>query len=191
MEMGESMFHELAMVTEKPICDLKYFLAVQAGRATITASLPSDEFTGFSASKHLVSWTISAYAPLTILQTADGHSYGGYDCGMSQAETSGNASVLNHCQINMLQLVPKTSMKVMLRGGPDRWGQGTEFIERHRVISGEGADAEQIHVSHLTSGGGRLYDIHCVGLGNYVSTNYPFVKGPKSNRAQSLAFQNV
>jgi nuclear pore complex protein Nup210 len=97
---------------------------------------------------------------------------------VDQSGTSRNFSVQDHCKLNILQLVPKTSMKVMLRGGPERWGQGSEFIERHEVVSSQGADVEDMHVSHLTSGGGRVYDLYCGSIGNYVSIICQSLNGP-------------
>lgn len=163
--------------TPTSVCDWKEFLAVRPGRATITASLTLDDSCGISglspSHKLSVSWTVAAYAPLTIVQAGDGNSYGGYHCGMSNLETAGSSHFINECEISVLQLVPGSSMKVMLKGGPEPWGQGVEFIESHEVItSQEEKGVEHLLVSHLLGSGGRLYDISCGSLGNYTITFY-------------------
>lgn len=193
----ERSFQDSPTLSRLPsICGWNYFLAVRPGRATVTASLAIDDsfgLTGFSTSNKLfVSWTIAAYAPLTIVQAGDGHSYGGYDCGLSHLETLGNVYSINQCQLSVLLLVPGSSMKVMLKGGPERWGQGVEFIERHDIISSQQEKGvERIHVSHLTSGGGRLYDITCCCPGNNTVIFYRGNSVGEDHPAPAVAAVNL
>ncbi|MCO5578576.1 hypothetical protein L7F22_032420 [Adiantum nelumboides] len=163
--------------TSSLICDLKQFLAVKPGRATVTASFVIDNSCGPSgllpSNKLSVSWTVAAYQPLTVLQAEDGSSHGGYRCGTSFAETSRKSHLINQCQVSVLRLVPGSSMKVLLKGGPEPWGHGVEFIERHEVSASLEEDGiEPPVVSHLAGSGGRLYDIMCSSFGNFTVTFY-------------------
>ncbi|KAI5054712.1 hypothetical protein GOP47_0029857 [Adiantum capillus-veneris] len=163
--------------TFSSVCDLKQFLAVRPGHATITVSLVVENSCAplglLPSNKLSVSWTAAAYGPLTILQAGDGSSYGGYHCGTSYIETSENRHLFHQCQISVLRLVPGSSMNVLLKGGPEPWGHGVEFIERHEVsaISGENGMEPPV-VTHLAGSGGRLYDIMCGSFGNFTLTFY-------------------
>lgn len=160
-------------------CAWTFFAALQPGRATVTALLAIDDSfkpaSPVTSGKDLmVSWTIAAYVPLVVVQAGEGKSYGGYDCGVSQLDPSVSGHGSTQCQLHVLRLVPGSSMKLMLQGGPERWGQEVEFIERYDIISSveEEEAAEHVHVSHLTSSGGRFYEITCASLGNYTLTFY-------------------
>ncbi|KAH7441880.1 hypothetical protein KP509_03G060400 [Ceratopteris richardii] len=159
------------------ICDMKQFLAVKPGRVTLTASLVIDDSCmlpgSLSHNELSVSWAISAYAPLVVVQAGDGGSHGGYNCETNHMENSGLRQFMNQCQINVLSLVPGSSMRIMLKGGPEPWGSGVEFIERHEVstnLEEKGMDAPV--VTDYAGSEGRIYEIMCRSFGNYTVTFY-------------------
>lgn len=155
-------------------CAWALISASRTGRATVRASLNVDElFVGLTSPEIQhpfleVSWAIAAFAPLTLEQAGSGDRDGGYshklvDAGLVPLHPPESR------QLKELLLVLRSSMKVVLRGGPERWRQGVEFVDMHEVLSDQGATTkENLGVSHLQDGGNWVYNIECKHLGTSV-----------------------
>ena len=156
-------------------CAWALISATRTGRATVRASLnvgellvgltlPEIEHPSLEAS-----WPIAAFAPLTLEQANSGDRHGGY----SHKSSNTGLVPLRSSEIGQLKellLVPRSNMAVVLRGGPERWRQGVEFVDLHEVTNDQGAASkENVGVSHVKDGGNWVYNIECKNLGNYVS----------------------
>lgn len=155
-------------------CAWTLISAARTGRATVRASLNIGELlvglTSPEIEHHFleVSWPIAAFAPLTLEQASSGDGHGGYshklvDTGLAPLHSP------EFGQLKELLLVLRSSMKVILRGGPERWRQGVEFVDTHEVVNDLGAASkENVGVSHLQDGGSWVYNIECKNLGDFV-----------------------
>jgi nuclear pore complex protein Nup210 len=155
-------------------CAWTLLSVAQAGRASVTASLnvgdslleqtaPAIEHPSLETS-----WTIAAFAPLTLEQASSGDAHGGYAYKISGNEW-GSVNTPQNNPLKELLLVPGSSMNVILRGGPERWGPGVEFVDSHEVRPDHGESMGAVAVTHLQEGRMRIYSINCKMLGNYVS----------------------
>ncbi|KAG0553510.1 hypothetical protein KC19_12G017200 [Ceratodon purpureus] len=159
-------------------CARTLISATRNGRATVRASLNVGEVLVGLTSPEIgqpfleVSWPIAAFAPLTVKQASGGDRHGGYslksvDAGLVPLRSSKIG------QLGELLLVPRSSMAVILRGGPERWRQGVEYVDSHVVISDQGTvSKENVEVSYLKDGGNWVYSIECKNLGNYTVNFY-------------------
>lgn len=152
-------------------CSWTLISAARPGRATVRASLNVGELLIGLTSPDIehpfleASWPIATFAPLTLEQASSGNRHGGYS---HKSVDSGLVP-----QLKELLLVPRSSMTVILRGGPERWRQGVEFVDSHEVLNDQGAASkENVGVSHLKDGGNWVYDIECKNLGNYTINFY-------------------
>lgn len=176
--------HRLSSAQEKALqlihphaCAWALISAARPGRATVRASLNVGELLVGVTSPEIehpfleASWPIAAFAPLTLEQASSGDRHGGYshklmDTGLVPLRSSEIG------QLKELLLVPRSSMTVIVRGGPERWRQGVEFVDSHEVINDQGAASkENVGVSHLKDGGNLVHKIECKDLGNYVSVS--------------------
>ncbi|GLU11334.1 hypothetical protein SLE2022_280890 [Rubroshorea leprosula] len=105
---------------------------------------------------------IAAYPPLVLHQAGDGNKFGGYWFDLTQEEANSWLGSLEK-----LFLVPGTHLDVMLRGGPERWGKGIDFVETVETLGEELAYDEGVNVHQISNGHGNLYRILCQGLGSY------------------------
>lgn len=148
-------------------CAWSLISADRAGRSTVRASLNVGElFVGLISPEIErpfleVSWPIAAFAPLTLQQAGSGDGHGGYSLvPLHSPEFE---------QLAELLLVLRSSMTVILRGGPDRWRQGVEFVDTHEVVDHQGATSkDNLGVTHLQDGRSWVYNIECKNLGTYV-----------------------
>ncbi|CAK9273031.1 unnamed protein product [Sphagnum jensenii] len=154
-------------------CAWTLLSVAQAGWASVTASLnvgdslleqtaPAIEHPSLETS-----WTIAAFAPLTLEQASSGDAHGGYTYKISRNEW-GSVNTPQNSPLKELLLVPGSSMNVILRGGPERWGQGVEFVDSHEVRPDHGESMGAVAVTHLQEGRMRIYSINCKMLGNYT-----------------------
>lgn len=154
------------------VCAWALISATRTGRATVRASLNIGELlVGFTSSEieHPfleASWPIAAFAPLTLEQAKSGDGHGGYSHKLAGTRLVPLPSPESR-HLKELLLVLRSSMKVFLCGGPERWRQGVEFVDTHEVINEQGAAGkENIGVSHVQDGGNWVYNIECKSLGN-------------------------
>lgn len=166
---------ELLDLIHPHACAWTLISAAQPGRATVRASLyMRDLLVGVSSpeiegSYLECSWAIAAFSPLTLELAGDGDRHGGYS---HKVAGTGHVSVEQSESewLRELILVPRSNMKVILLGGPERWRQGVEFIDTHDVITDHGSNIkDDVGVSHSQDGGNRVYNIECKMVGNYVS----------------------
>lgn len=145
-----------------PLCSWTYIYASSPGQTLLQAMLSKDyqhfdhSYSGtiiLKASKH-----IAAYTPLILLQASDGNQFGGYWFDLAKAETNNELENLDD-----LYLVPGTCLDVMLRGGPERWGHGVDFLETVETLDVEdtlGKDGVLVNQISVNS-----YRISCQKLG--------------------------
>jgi len=155
-------------------CAWALISATRTGRATVRASLNVGELLIGLTRPEIehpfleVSWPVAAFAPLTLEQAGSGDRHGGY----SHKMVDGGFVPVHSPESELLKellLVLRSSMKVILRGGPERWRQGVEFVDTHEVVSDQGsARKENVGVSHLQDEGSWVYNIECKDLGTYV-----------------------
>lgn len=155
-------------------CAWALISAARPGRATVRASLNVGELLVGLTSPEIehpfleVSWPIAAFAPLTLEQFGSGDKHGGYshklvDTGLVPLHSSESG------RLKELLLVLRSSMGVILRGGPERWRQGVEYVDTHEVLDEQGAASkDKVAVSHLQDGGIWVYNIECKNLGKHV-----------------------
>lgn len=157
-------------------CAWTLISAAQPGRATVRASLNMGDLLAELITPEIehpyleASWTIAAFAPLTLEQAGNGDAHGGYTHRVISAGAAGvSVNSPESDRLRELLLVLRSSMNVIVRGGPERWRQGVEFVDTHEVKSGSGlASKDAVTVSHMQEGGTRVYNIECKSLGNYV-----------------------
>ncbi|XP_010248630.1 PREDICTED: nuclear pore complex protein GP210 [Nelumbo nucifera] len=150
-----------------PPCSWTYIYASTAGRTMLHSTLsklwqtsdhPLDGPIVLKASSH-----IAAYQPLIVYQAGDGNKFGGYWVDLANAEAGNQLENLDE-----LYLVPGTGLDVMLLGGPERWNEGTEFIESIEIFDEEYnplKDEVIVHQASTSSDG--VYGVLCHALGNY------------------------
>ncbi|CAM6103477.1 unnamed protein product [Calypogeia fissa] len=155
-------------------CAWNLLLATRAGRATVTATLSipdsmlGSESPGPSQRLLETSWTIAAYMPMWLEQGGDGNCYGGYssrggDMLSSPDGTGGSVKGLTELLLSL-----GSSMRVIVRGGPERWRHGVEFVESIMEERDGAAPLSGVGVAHLTEGAGRVYRLTCTGLGTHI-----------------------
>lgn len=166
---------ELLHLIHPHACAWTLISAARPGRATVRASLNMrDLLVGVSSPEiegpYLeCSWSIAAFSPLTLEQAGNGGRHGGYS---HKVASTGRVSVepSQSERLTELLLVPRSNMKVILLGGPERWHQGVEFIDTNVVTTDHGSNIkEDVGVTHSQDGGNRVYNIECKTVGNYVS----------------------
>ncbi|XP_059670096.1 nuclear pore complex protein GP210 isoform X2 [Cornus florida] len=166
----------------EPPCAWTYVYASHSGRTMLYASLSKEyqhvdhSFVGPIVLK--ASSRIAAYSPLIVHQASDGNQFGGYWFDMVQAEAHNQLVNLDD-----LNLVPGTQLDVMLRGGPERWDQGVDFIDTREILGEENTHLKDGVVVHqISTSYGSPYRILCQTLGifkvvfkrgNFVGDDHP------------------
>lgn len=105
---------------------------------------------------------IAAYPPLLVGHMDDGSQFGGFWVDSAQAVGDSFESV------DKLHLVPGTRSNVIIHGGPERWGQGVEFIETVEILDDEPDFGNGGIFVHQASENYGSYQILCQRLGTYV-----------------------
>ncbi|KAG5527197.1 hypothetical protein RHGRI_028185 [Rhododendron griersonianum] len=148
-----------------PPCSWTYVYASSSGRTLLQATLSKDyQLFDHSYSGPIIlkaSSRIAAYRPLILHQASDGNQFGGYWFDLAQAETNKQLENLDE-----LYLAPDTSLDVMLRGGPGRWGHGVETVETlddEDTLRKDGV----INVNQISSSYVNSYRISCQKLGTF------------------------
>ncbi|KAK4710846.1 hypothetical protein R3W88_005359 [Solanum pinnatisectum] len=171
VDAGETFISEkqesLPIGSEKyvPACAWTYVYAANSGQTMLHATLSKefqhyDHSTGGSVVLQATS-RIAAFVPLILHPASDGNQFGGYWFNLVQAEADNRLENMEH-----LYLTPGTSFEVMLRGGPNRWDQGVEFVEsvesldEHNLRVQDGAIVNLEFTSY-----GSTYRIKCQDLG--------------------------
>ncbi|CAN0904175.1 Nuclear pore complex protein GP210 [Linum grandiflorum] len=145
-----------------PPCSWTNIYASDSGQTLLQAIL-SKEYHSFDNHYHgpLVlnaSSRIAAYPPLILGQLGDGNQYGGYS--FKEIDDVENLEKLN--------LVPGTSLDVILLGGPKQWDNGVEFIETVEVLDDKNVkDKDGLDVRQLTGSYTSTYRILCSDHGTY------------------------
>ncbi|KAA8548147.1 hypothetical protein F0562_004591 [Nyssa sinensis] len=150
-----------------PPCSWTYVFASSAGRTILHATLSKDsQQLDHSSSGPIAlkaSLSIAAYSPLIVHQAGDGNQFGGYWFDLAQAESQNQLVNLDD-----LYLVPGTQLDVMLRGGPDRWDQGVDFIESVETLDEEHTPLNDgVLVHQISTSYGTPYRIFCQTLGTF------------------------
>ncbi|KAL3345007.1 hypothetical protein AABB24_024120 [Solanum stoloniferum] len=171
VDAGETFISEkqesLPIGSEKyvPACAWTYVYAANSGQTMLHATLSKefqqyDHSTGGSVVLQATS-RIAAFVPLILHPASDGNQFGGYWFNLVQAEADNRLENMEH-----LYLTPGTSFEVMLRGGPNRWDQGVEFVEsvesldEHNLRVQDGAIVNLEFTSY-----GSTYRIKCQDFG--------------------------
>ncbi|CAN1272932.1 Nuclear pore complex protein GP210 [Linum perenne] len=145
-----------------PPCSWADIYASDSGQTLLQAIL-SKEYHNFDHHYHRplvlkASSRIAAYLPLILGQLGDGNQYGGYS--FKETDDVENLEKLN--------LVPGTSLDVILLGGPKQWDNGVEFIETVEVLDDNNVkNKDGLHVRQLTSSYTSTYRILCSNHGTY------------------------
>jgi nuclear pore complex protein Nup210 len=119
---------------------------------------------------------IAAFLPLFVHQVGDGNQFGGYWFDVTQAEALD--------PLNLLYLVPGTSVDVMLRDGPEPWQEGVKFFENVEILD-EGYGTDGVIVHKMSTGYGRPYRISCRKLGNFKLVFFVGEENLKSAKAEA------
>ncbi|KAL7256965.1 hypothetical protein ACSBR1_010830 [Camellia fascicularis] len=147
-----------------PPCAWTYVYASSSGHTMLHATL-SKEYQHFDHSFSgpvilKASLRIAAYPPLLVHQVGDGNQFGGYWFDLAQAEANNQLGNLED-----LYLVPGTHLDVMLRGGPDWWGQGVEFIQTVETLVEHTLFKDGVVVHQISTSFSSPYRISCQKLG--------------------------
>ncbi|KAF7130117.1 hypothetical protein RHSIM_Rhsim10G0015700 [Rhododendron simsii] len=151
-----------------PPCSWTYVYASSSGRTLLQATLSKDyQLFDHSYSGPIIlkaSSRIAAYRPLILHQASDGNQFGGYWFDLAQAETNNELENLDE-----LYLAPDTSLDVMLRGGPEPWGHGVDFIDTVETLDDEDTLRKDgvINVNQISSSYVNSYRISCQKLGTF------------------------
>ncbi|KAK9117285.1 hypothetical protein Sjap_016232 [Stephania japonica] len=147
-----------------PPCASAYIYASNEGRALLQATFLRDlqssshQTNVLKASCHLVS-----YRPLIVQHAGNGNKYGGYWVDLVRQDAGREVENLNE-----LYLAPGTELDVVLVGGPERWGQGVEFIENVDIFDEKHVQIKEgILVDQLSEGKDGSYRLSCLTLGNF------------------------
>ncbi|KAL6960548.1 hypothetical protein U1Q18_038311 [Sarracenia purpurea var. burkii] len=149
------------MLSGPPPCAWTYVFASSGGHTMLHATL-SKEYQHFdnSLSGPIIlkaSSRIAAYPPLIVHQAGDGNQFGGYWFDLAQAEAINKLENLDE-----LYLVPGTCLDVMLRGGPEWWGQGVEFVETvERLDEENNLSKALVAASQISTSYASPYRISC------------------------------
>ncbi|KAL7213703.1 hypothetical protein ACSBR2_016266 [Camellia fascicularis] len=149
-----------------PPCAWTYVYASSFGHTMLHAML-SKEYQHFDHSFSgpvilKASLRIAAYPPLLVHQVGDGSQFGGYWFDLAQAEANNQLGNLED-----LYLAPGTYLDVMLRGGPDRWGQGVEFIQTVETLVEHTLFKDGVVVHQISTSFSSPYRISCQKLGTF------------------------
>ncbi|XP_022152143.1 nuclear pore complex protein GP210 isoform X1 [Momordica charantia] len=148
-----------------PPCSWTSVYASGSGHTTLQATLYK-EYQHFDLSFHgpivlRASLQIAAYPPLLVGHMDDGSQFGGFWVDLTQPEADSLES------LDKLHLVPGTRSNVMLRGGPENWGKGVEFIETVEILDEEPDFGKGGVFVHQVSENYGSYQIICQRLGTY------------------------
>ncbi|GMP29371.1 hypothetical protein CsSME_00004505 [Camellia sinensis var. sinensis] len=149
-----------------PPCAWTYVYASSSGHTMLHATL-SKEYQHFDHSFSgpvilKASLRIAAYPSLLVHQVGDGNQFGGYWFDLAQAEANNQLGNLED-----LYLVPGTHLDVMLRGGPDRWGQGVKFIQTVETLVEHTLFKDGVVVHQISTSFSSPYRISCQKLGTF------------------------
>ncbi|CAI9087870.1 OLC1v1022055C1 [Oldenlandia corymbosa var. corymbosa] len=180
---GEFKYTGLDDVYVPPPCARTCVHTSVAGRTMLHATLTKEyqqidpSVGGLIALK--ASILIAAYNPLSVLQVSDGNQFGGYWFNLDEDKAQNELE-----NLDSLHLVPGTHFDVILRGGPERWDHGVEYIENVEILTESdsflnvgGIVHHQEHANY-----GRVYRIQCENLGisklafkrgNLIGDNHP------------------
>nr|XP_016476217.1 PREDICTED: nuclear pore complex protein GP210-like [Nicotiana tabacum] len=173
VDAGETFISEkqeiLPIDTEKygPPCAWTYVYASNSGQTMLHATLSKefqqyDHYTGGSVVLQATS-RIAAFMPLIVHPASDGNQFGGYWFNLVQAEADDHLDNMEH-----LYLAPGTYFDVMLRGGPNRWDQGVEFVESVESLDEHNLRVQDgLLVSQEFTSYGSTYRIKCQDVGNF------------------------
>ncbi|CAL5408204.1 unnamed protein product [Camellia sinensis] len=149
-----------------PPCAWTYVYASSFGHTMLHATLSKEyQYFDHSFSGPVIlkaSLRIAAYPPLPVHQVGDGSQFGGYWFDLAQAEASNQLGNLED-----LYLVPGTHLDVMLRGGPDRRGQGVEFIQTVETLVEHTLFKDGVVVHQISTSFSSPYRISCQKLGTF------------------------
>ena len=148
-----------------PPCSWASVYASGSGHTVLQATLYK-EHQHFDLSLHgpillKASVQIAAYPPLRVGYIGDGSQFGGFWVDPTPTEVDSLES------LDKLHLVPGTCSNVMLRGGPEHWGRGVEFIESVEILDEDSVGKGGIFVHQISENYGS-YQIQCQRLGTYV-----------------------
>ncbi|KAH6830507.1 embryo defective 3012 [Perilla frutescens var. hirtella] len=155
---------ELYSISYGPPCSWTNIYAASSGRTVVHATLNQlSDHTGRESIALKASSSIAAFLPLIVHQASDGNQFGGYWFDWVHAESQNQLSSLDD-----LYLVPGTHLDVMLRGGPERWGNDVEFIENVEVLAERDALVkDKIGIHQMSTSYGNPYRIRCERLGTF------------------------
>lgn len=155
-----------------PPCSWTYLYASGYGQTMLHATL-SKEYRHFDQSflgpiVLKASMRIAAYPPLTVHQVGDGNQFGGYWFDLSHVEARNQLENLER-----LYLVPRTSLDIMLLGGPEKWDKGVDFIETVEILDDKHARVKDgVHVHQVSGTYQSMYRVSCQTLGTFVSSAF-------------------
>ncbi|KAL6532745.1 hypothetical protein OROGR_013705 [Orobanche gracilis] len=144
-------------------CSWTHIYASNTGQAIIHAIL-SQEYHQFSHGPVVLkaSLHIAAYLPFIVCQAGEGNHFGGYWLDLAQAENNKQLRGLEE-----LDLVPGTSLDLLLVGGPEPWNKHVDFIETVDVLGGENALTDGVLVHRISDNHRTLYKVLCQRLGTF------------------------
>lgn len=148
-----------------PTCAWIYLFAASPGRANLQATFSKPLDHSFGRQLMLkASAPIASFSPLIVCQAGDGNQFGGYWFDLEKGETHDELRTLDD-----LYLAPGTHLDVKLSGGPERWGDGVDFIQTIDIFDAMFAhrkDRALVHKVPTTQG--YKYRILCQELGNFT-----------------------
>lgn len=180
---GKKNILEFQRSSYGPPCAWTHIFASDYGRTVLHATLSKEyqqldqSMSGFVVLK--ASLRIGAYMPLILHEASDGNQFGGYWFNLTELEARNHFRNLEH-----LHLVPGTHFDIMLRGGPEKWGQGVEFIESLDTLTAnlKRSNKGGILVHPVHADRGTLYRVKCerkgtfklvFKRGNLIGDNHP------------------
>ncbi|KDP46416.1 hypothetical protein JCGZ_10256 [Jatropha curcas] len=156
---------ELPVLVYGPSCSWTYIYASAPGQTMLHVVL-SKEYDHYDHSFHgtvilKASYRIAAYPLLVVRQVGDGNQFGGYWFDLAHVEASNQLE-----NLEMIYLVPGTSLDIVLLGGPERWDKGVDFIENVEVLADKHAYTENgVLVRPVSEGYQSVYRVLCQTLG--------------------------
>ncbi|WCJ21095.1 Nuclear pore complex protein GP210 [Euphorbia peplus] len=148
-----------------PPCSWAYVYTSGSGQTMLHATL-TKEYHHYDHSFHepvvlKASIRIAAYPPLILHQVSDGNQFGGYWFDVAEVEASSQLE-----NLKMLNLVPGTSLDIMLVGGPERWDKGVDFIENVTISDGKRSHMKDgVLVHPVSTRHQSVYRVLCQNLG--------------------------
>lgn len=161
---------DLHVSVSGPSCSWAYIYTSGYGQTMLHATL-SKEYHHYDNSFHepiilKASTRIAAYPPLVLHQVSNGNQFGGYWFNFSESEASNQLENLRR-----VNLVPGTSLDIMLRGGPERWDKDVGFIENVEILDDKHTHIKDGVLVHSVSGRHQsVYRVLCQNLGIFVSS---------------------